>query len=135
MLCYMMCAGKLADNPKRYYTKKSGNEMAIFSLLIKRNNGRNEYDCFQFDAYGRSAKYINENLHRGDVVTILCRPIRHKYKTKDGKNTDRVIFRVMSLNYICHKNKIMVNQFGGYDFPELTDIDYGFGGEIYHSFL
>lgn len=124
MLSLMINVGCIRGEPKRVYTKKKNCELSNFDLLVKRDDNSNKWDVFRFTAWGAKAKYINDYLHNGYLVSVVSRPKRVKFVKKDGTKVELIQNVVISINYICQKNKILINQFGGIDFPALQDIEY-----------
>lgn len=114
--------------PKRCYSK-DGNDISNFWLLIKRSDRTKSYDSLKFEAYGTIAKYINDYLHKGDLVSVRSRPVTKKYKHgKTGETRFGVVFRVSTIEFICHRNRLMLNQFGESEFPELDERQFQFWG-------
>lgn len=123
MLCRMICVGLIKGEPKRRYSNK-GVEASNFTVAVKRDDNTDKWDGFRFEAWDNVANYINEYLHHGDVVSVISRPKKIVYQNKEGKKADYLIYRVISINLICHGNKIMMNKFGGIDFPAFPDLNY-----------
>lgn len=125
--CYV-CVGSVLNEPRRNY-KKDGTEVSSFWLLIKRNDKMNNYDYLKFEAYASVAKFINDYIHIGDVVSVRSRPVSIKYKhKKTGEMRHGIIFRVAMLEFICHKKRLMINEFGGSEFPELDERQFQYWG-------
>lgn len=117
------CVGVIFHEPKRYYVK-NGDEVSIFFVSVKRNDNKNRWDLFKFEAYGNEAHYINEYLHNGDTVSIVSRPLQKYFKNRKGEKTNHVEFRVISINFVCGKEKTKRYNFGIMGLQELQDMDY-----------
>lgn len=130
LLSVFTCVGIMAQEPKRYYSKQaSKNEISDFWLFIKRSEKTNNYDLLKFEAFKGIAKWINDNLHKGDVVQVRARPRGVKIKdTKTGELKQTIIFRVAFIEFVCHQQRLMLNEFGGDTFPQLEENDYMYWG-------
>lgn len=127
MLSCFTCTGMMLAEPKRFYSKK-GDEISDFWLRIKRSENSNNYDILKFEAFKGVAKYINEEIHTGDMVSVRSRPISVEFKEKDGKKRHGVIFRVAMLELICHRNRLLLNEFGASTVPELDEREFQYWG-------
>lgn len=131
MICQMVCIGTILKEPKRSYLK-AGNEISHFLLSVKRNYSGNEtWDVFRFEAWGPNAKYINDYLHHGDMIGIISRPRRVNYKKNNGETVNDVVFRVTSIQFICHKERVHLKGIGGTDFPEFPEFIFQNRGNSY----
>lgn len=126
MLSCFTCAGMILSEPKRFYSKK-GDEISDFWLMIKRSEQSNNYDLLKFEAFKGVAKYVNEHIHTGDMVSVRARPINRVEKI-NGKKRHGVIFKVAMVELICHRNRLLLNEFGGSTVPELNESDFQYWG-------
>lgn len=126
MLSCFTCTGMLLAEPKRFYSK-NGDEISDFWLMIKRSENSNNYDKLKFEAFKGVAKYVNDNLHTGDMVSVRARPINKEQKI-NGKKHYGIIFRVAMIELICHRNRLLLNEFGGSTVPELNESDFMYWG-------
>lgn len=117
------CVGVLMTEPKRYYIK-DGCEVSIFRISVKRSDKTNRWDVFRFEAFNNQAHFINNYLHYGDVASFVSRPFQKVYKNKKGERIQDVVFRVISLDFICSKERYITHKFGGKGMPDFQDIDY-----------
>lgn len=123
MTCFMHCVGMVRGEPRRGYTK-NGNEFSNFAVIVKRNDEQNKYDFFRFEAWNTLAKYINENIHSGDMVSVVSRPLENNFTRKDGIKVGTYKFRVREINFICSKNKTLLSQFSGIEIPDKHNLNY-----------
>lgn len=124
MYSIFLCNGLLAEDPKRSYARNGELEISRFSLLVQRNDANRKWDMFKFQAFDSIAKYINEHLHRHDLVMIASRPKNAKYTNMKGVEVENSIYTVTSISLIIKKKFLDLNQFGKNDFPEIQDIFY-----------
>lgn len=128
MLSVFLCVGIMLQEPKRYYSKK-GDEISDFWLYIKRPDLSNNFDLLKFEAFKGVAKWANDTLHKGDTVEVRARPVTKRYiNKKTGKKGYTVIFRVAYMRLICHKSKLLLNQFGGDTVPQLNEEEFMYWG-------
>lgn len=128
MLSCYTCTGMIFAEPKRFYSKNKV-EISNFWLSIKRSDKSNNYDYLKFEAYGPPANFVNTYLHKGDMVSVRSRPISKNYVSKKtGEKRHGVVFRAIMIEIICHKNRLLLNEFGGSDFPELNEMQFQFWG-------
>lgn len=123
MLSVYTGVGFLRKEPKRYYSKK-GTEISTFTLLIKTDDDKNNYDALNFMAVGKVAAFINTNVHVGTVLSVIARPKKNWYVKKDGTKVEGITFIIKSVQTICKTEKLRLDRFGGSIFPEYPDIDY-----------
>ncbi len=118
------CAGYIAREPRRRYSK-SNIEVSNFQVMVKDNywKGKNHYDVFMFEAWKETANYINSYLHAGDYVHFVARPRNYCYKKKNGTMVESILFRVIEIEFISHRQRKLLNQFGGLDVKEFSNTD------------
>lgn len=125
MVSRFICIGIIQSGPKRAYSKKNY-EVSHFSLRVKREDGKNNYDIFNFEGWDRTAKFINDYLNTGDVVSVISIPRNYSYTRKNGTKVETVKYLVSSISFICKNNQLKLDRFEGNEVEEILDInDYG----------
>lgn len=117
------CVGVIQSEPKRYYLK-DGTEVSGFRVSVKRSDKTNKWDVLRFEAFNNEANYINKYLHAGDVCSFVSRPLQKFYKNRKGDRTEVTVFKIISLNFICSKERFIRYNFGStsiQEFPEMQE--------------
>lgn len=121
------CNGVMLHEPKRAYNKNK-QEISEFYLIIRRSDQSKKSDILPFRAFKELATYINNNIHKGDVVAVRSRPKVDTWKDKNGKKQKMIFFEAASIDIICHKERLLINQFGESTVPEINEWDFHFWG-------
>lgn len=127
MMCVLNCNGVILQEPKRAYNK-ANQEISQFYLYVRRSDRSGKHDVLPFRAFKELANYINNEVHKGDMVALRARPVADKWIDRDGKKKNRIVFNAASIDIICHRERLLIDKFGGSLVPEINEWDFQFWG-------
>ena len=84
---HLTVIGRLGKDPEVRDTQ-SGTKIAKFSLAVDRGrkgrDGEKETDWFNVAVFGRSVEFVEQYVHKGDLVLVAGRCQIDKYTDRDG---------------------------------------------------
>ena len=80
--------GRLGKDPEIRTAQSSDTRIAKFSLAVDRGrkgrDGEKETDWFNVAVFGRSVEFVEQYVHKGDLVLVAGRCQIDKYTDRDG---------------------------------------------------
>ena len=93
MLNRVVLIGRLTRDPELRSTN-TGKSVCDFSIAvdkrIKPTDGSPTADFFRVSAWGQTAEFVNNYVHKGRLVAVEGRLQSRKYTTTDGQNREVV---------------------------------------------
>lgn len=93
MVNRVVLIGRLTRDPE-LRTTTTGKSVCDFSIAvnkkIKPQDGSSDADFFRVTAWGSTAEYVANYLHKGRMVAVDGRLQSRKYTTSDGQNREVV---------------------------------------------
>lgn len=120
MLSQYMGFGILTNTP---YIKQCRNgEVAFITLAVKREYTKNKYDILHFTADRHHAQYIKNYLQKGDILCVRAVPYSRTISFEGAKRKYvTATFKILNIDLICRKDKMLINDSGGSIFPEMFE--------------
>lgn len=88
-----MLVGRLTRDPE-LRTTQTGKSVCDFSIAVgkrfKPQDGSPDADFFRVSAWGATAEYVSNYLHKGRLVAVDGRLQSRKYQASDGSNREVV---------------------------------------------
>jgi single-strand DNA-binding protein len=93
MVNRVVLVGRLTRDPE-LRTTTTGKSVVDFSVAVQKrvrpNDGSPDADFFRVSAWGQTAEYVANYLHKGRLVAVDGRLQSRKYTTSDGQNREVV---------------------------------------------
>ena len=99
--------GRLTKNPDRQITT-NGKHLTKFTIAIQRDfkeDGEYKSDFFNLVSFGKTAEYINNYIHKGDLVHIDGKVQNNNYE-KDGIKVYNDEYKCNSIKLLHRKEKL-----------------------------
>lgn len=91
MINRVVLVGRLTRDPE-LRTTTTGKSVCDFSIAvgkrIKPSDGSPDADFFRVNAWGQTAEYVSNYLHKGRLVAVDGRLQSRKYTASDGSNRE-----------------------------------------------
>ena len=86
----VILVGRLTADPEiRYSTGENATAVARFSVAVNRSfknaDGAYDADFPRVNAFGKTAEFINQYFHKGDMIGITGRITTGSYTNKEGQ--------------------------------------------------
>lgn len=93
MINRVVLVGRLTRDPE-LRTTQTGKSVCDFSIAVgkrfKPQDGSPDADFFRVSAWGATAEYVSNYLHKGRLVAVDGRLQSRKYQASDGSNREVV---------------------------------------------
>ena len=95
---YNQCTllGRLVSDPEIQISSK-GN---VYSKTTIASNYGDECSFIPFVCFNKTAKYLGDNLHKGDLILISGRITQSKYQDNEGNNHSRISILAHTIQYL-----------------------------------